>query len=282
VSGGPSVAVMIEPWRAHPLAWIHRAEARAIAGELARAGRNPGEIVFREGAVAGLPQPLLLRLSDPVMLAAAGALERAGTPYLGPSAGAMARCYDKWEAHRIATAAGIDCPATALAPEAGALAFPLVVKPRQGSDSIGVRLVRRAPVPARTRNERFIAQERIMGTELTVAVIHGRAGAPLRLALPEGTPYTFARKYLLRPGREPLADTALAERVRGLALDIARVLAIDWAARIDLIHETATGALRCLECDVAPLVGPGSAFAASLAAAGVPRAEQLALLLAAR
>ena len=282
MSGGPSVAVMIEPWRAHPLAWIHRGEARAIAGELARAGRAVTESVFREGAVADLPQPLLLRLSDPVMLAAARALERAGVPYVGPSAGAMARCYDKWEAHRIATGAGIDCPATALAPEAGALAFPLVVKPQQGSDSIGMRLVRRAPLPARARNAGFIAQEQVVGAELTVAVIHGRAGAPLRLVLPEGTPYTFARKYLLRPGREPLADAALAERIRGLALDIARVLAVDWAARIDLIHETATGALRFLECDVAPLVGPDSAFAASLAAAGVPRAEQLALLLAGR
>ena len=98
--------------------------------------------------------------------------------------------------------------------------------------------------------------------------------------MPEGTPYTFARKYLLRPGREPVADAALAERVRELALKIAGLFAVNWAARIDLIHETATGRLRFLECDVAPLVGPDSAFAASLAAAGVARAEQLELLLA--
>jgi len=273
---------MIEPWRAHPLAWIHRGEARAIVAELVRGGCPASEVVFREDAVAGPPRRLLLRLSDPVMLAAAQALERAGIPYLGPSAGAMARCYDKWEACRIATAAAVDCPATALAPEAGALAFPVIVRPRRGSDSIGLRLVRRAPIPARARSAGFIVQERIAGVELTVAVIHGRAGAPLRLLLPEGTPYTFTHKYLLRPGRAPLADAALAGRVRGLALEIARVLAVDWAARIDLIHETATGRLRFLECDVAPLVGPDSAFAASFAAAGVARAEQLELLLRAR
>ena len=34
-----------------------------------------------------------------------------------------------------------------------------------------------------------------------------------------------------------------------------------------------------LECDVAPLVGPDSVFAASFAAAGLARAEQLARLL---
>jgi D-alanine-D-alanine ligase-like ATP-grasp enzyme len=272
--------VVIEPWRVHPLAWIHRGEARAIAAELRRTGRAVAEIQFREDAVGSLPPgPLLLRLSDPVMQAAAQAFGRAGVAYLGPSAAVMVRCYDKWEAHRIATAGGVDCPATALANEAAGLPFPLIVKPRQGSDSIGMRLLRTGPLPARARTERNLVQSHIVGSELTVAVIGGRVGMPLKLALPEGTPYTFARKYLLRPARGSLADAALAERTRELALKIAGVYAVNWAARIDLIHETATGRLRFLECDVAPLVGPASAFAASLAAAGIARAEQLELLL---
>jgi hypothetical protein len=54
---------------------------------------------------------------------------------------------------------------------------------------------------------------------------------------------------------------------------------VDWAARVDLIHETETDRLRFLECDVAPLVGANSAFAASFAATGVSRAEQLRMLL---
>jgi len=275
--------VVIEPWRAHPLAWIHRGEARAIAGELRRAGREVREVRFRAGAVAELPPgPLLLRLSDPVMQVAAEALGRAGVPYLGPGAAVMARCYDKWVAHGIATAAGVDCPATALAADAAGLSFPLVVKPRWGSDSLGVRLVRSGPIPKRARSAGFVAQEWILGAELTVAVIADCVGMPLQLDLPAGAPYSFTRKYLLRPGRGPLADEALAERVRRLATGIAGVFAVDWAARIDLIHETATGRLRFLECDVAPLVGPDSAFAASLAAAGVPRLAQLELLLGPR
>jgi hypothetical protein len=51
------------------------------------------------------------------------------------------------------------------------------------------------------------------------------------------------------------------------------------AAHIDLIHETATDRLRLLECDVAPLIGAGSAFAASFEAAGISRAEQLRMLV---
>jgi hypothetical protein len=102
---------------------------------------------------------------------------------------------------------------------------------------------------------------------------------PLRIHLPEGTPYSFFRKCFLRPERSPLADTVLAERVRGTALKIAEVFGVNWAARIDLIHETLTGRVRFLECDVAPLVGAQSAFAASLQAAGIGRAEQLRMLL---
>ncbi len=129
------------------------------------------------------------------------------------------------------------------------------------------------------RTDDYIAQHYIRGTELTVAVLHKRAGMPLRIFLPEGTPYSFYRKYLLQPRRAPLADGDLAERVRRTALKIAGVFGVDWAARIDLIHETATDRLCFLECDVAPLIGARSAFAASLEAAGINRAEQLNMFL---
>jgi D-alanine-D-alanine ligase-like ATP-grasp enzyme len=68
--------------------------------------------------------------------------------------------------------------------------------------------------------------------------------------------------------------------VQHTALAAARALGVEWAARIDFIHERASGRLLFLECDAAPLVGPVSAFAASLAAGGMARAEQLARLLA--
>jgi D-alanine-D-alanine ligase-like ATP-grasp enzyme len=173
----------------------------------------------------------------------------------------------------------VDCPAPALASAAGTMPFPLVLKPRRGSDSIGVRFLSSGSIPARRRTERYIAQEHVRGTELTVAVFRDRAGMPLRIFLPEATPYSFFRKYLLRPARAPLADPGLAKRVRRTALHIAGIFGVDWAARIDLIHETRTGRLCFLECDVAPLVGAQSAFAASLEAAGMTRAEQLRVLL---
>ena len=275
-----NVTVLRESWRPHPLAWIHRAEAGSIAEELRRAGYTVRLVRFGDDSVSGLlPGRLLLRVSDPVMLAAVRTLTRSATPFLGPGATVMEHCYDKYEAHRIATANGVDCPVTALASEASTMPYPLVLKPRQGSDSIGVRLLRNGPIPAHARTDGYIAQQQVRGAELTVAVFRDRAGMPLRILLPEATPYSFFRKYMLRPRQAPLADADLAERVRRTALEIAEIFGVDWAARIDLIHETRTDRLRFLECDVAPLVGAHSAFAGSLEAAGMSRAEQLRMLL---
>ena len=276
-----NLTVLRDPWRLHPLAWIHRIEARAIATELERLGHAVTLLPFRENRIADLPPgPLLLRLSDPVMLRAARALAKQARPFTGPDAAVMESCYDKYEASRLAASRGIDCPATTLAPDAGTLAFPMVLKPRRGSDSIGVKLQRAGPIPPRLRTQAHIAQEQVHGIELTVGVLRGRAGLPLRILLPEGTPYTFIRKYVFTPGREVLAHEPLAERVRNTALAIARLFRINWAARIDFLYDPLRARLCFLECDAAPLVGPASTFAGSLTAAGIERTEQLKLLIA--
>jgi D-alanine-D-alanine ligase-like ATP-grasp enzyme len=211
----------------------------------------------------------LLRLSDPVMLRVTETLTRAGIPYIGPGAAVLQLCYDKRAATERVAAAGIARPGDATS-------FPMIVKPRRGSDSLGVRIARAGPLPD---PEQYVAQEQVIGTELTVSVLHETVGRPLRIALPEGTLYSFARKYLLRARREPLADAALGERVRETALRIAALLGVDWAARVDFIYDAKRDRLCFLECDVAPLIGIGSAFSVSLLAAGMPRAEQLRRLI---
>ncbi|TMG73838.1 MAG: ATP-grasp domain-containing protein [Betaproteobacteria bacterium] len=260
-----------EPWRAHPLAWIHRAEAAEIARELGVPLATLGE--------PALERRPILRLSDAEMLRVASELTRAGVAYCGPRAEVMQVCYDKLQATRLVAGEGIDCPKTALANSSGALDFPLVGKPRRGSDSLGVRLMRKGPLPERYRSAEFVVQEYVRGTEITIGLIGARIGRPLAIGLPRGTPYSFVRKYLFRPPRELLPDLRLAMQTREAAARIARLLAVNWAARIDFIAEPG-GRLCFLECDVAPLVGRRSAFAASLAAGGIDRAEQLRLLVA--
>ncbi|MFN2643648.1 MAG: ATP-grasp domain-containing protein [Burkholderiales bacterium] len=263
---------MRESWRAHPLAWIHRAEARAIARELG----VPLATLGTQGATAQRP---LLRLSDPQLLRVATELTHAGLSYCGPRAEVMELCYDKLQATRLVAGEGVDCPKTALANAPGGLDFPLVVKPRRGSDSLGVRLVRKGPLAERYRNGDYLLQERVRGTEITVAVLAGRIGRPLAIGLPPGTIYSFSRKYLLRPRHELVQEVQLAMRVREAAARIARLLAVNWAARVDFIADS-RGRLCFLECDVAPLIGARSAFTESLLAAGIHRDEQLRLLTA--
>lgn len=221
--------------------------------------------------------PALLRLSDPELLRVAEFFTRAGLRYFGPRPEVMQVCYDKLQAMRLVEPEGIGCPRTLPANAASGIAFPLVLKPRRGSDSIGVRLVAKGPIPPRYRTGEYLAQEYVRGREVTVGVIRGRVGRPLELGLQPGEIYTFTRKYLRRPPRSPLADLAVAARVREVALKIARLFALNWAARLDFIAEPG-GRLCFLECDVAPMISADSAFGASLSAAGIERAEQLELL----
>ncbi|HEY1326652.1 MAG TPA: ATP-grasp domain-containing protein [Casimicrobiaceae bacterium] len=268
--------VLHDAWRLHPLTWIHRGEARRIACELRRNGHAVRRAAFGRSSFAeSRGGRHILRLCDPVMFEAVEALSSTGVPYIGPGFEAMKRCYDKYAATRLLAAGGFTCPETALGTEADRIDFPVVLKPRWGSDSIGVRRYERGPVPARKRNERYIVQRHVRGADITVGVLNGEAGFPLHIRIPDGTLYTFARKYVLRPRIEPLAEQPFATRVRVEAARIAAALGVDWAARVDFIHERAGDLLYFLECDVAPLVGPGSAFDTSLRAAGLTRSEQL-------
>jgi D-alanine-D-alanine ligase len=209
------------------------------------------------------------------MFEAVEALSSAEVPYIGPGFDAMKRCYDKYAASRLLAADGFTCPETELGTEADRIDLPIVLKPRRGSDSIGLRHYARGPVPASKRNERYIVQRYIRGADITIGVLNGQAGAPLRIQVPDGALYTFARKYVLRPHIVPVADPRFATRVRVEAMRIAATLGVDWAARIDFIHEPRSDMLYFLECDVAPLLGRGSAFDRSLRAAGLARSEQL-------
>jgi D-alanine-D-alanine ligase-like ATP-grasp enzyme len=243
--------------------------------------RHAGRIVTVARYRDAVPPPalLLLRLSDPVMRRAARLLGESGASYFGPSTTSLELCYDKWTASRLVAESGIACPESRLATNADSLRRPIVLKPRRGSDSIGLRFVDKGRIPRLARNDHTLAQTRIIGPEFTVGVINGVAGLPLRLLLPEGTPYTFVRKYLLRPAREALTE---APEVREAALHVASVVKANWAVRVDFMLERGSKRLMFLECDAAPLVGPNSAFAESLAAAGMARCEQLSHLLGGR
>ncbi|WP_308020014.1 ATP-grasp domain-containing protein [Streptomyces sp. SP2-10] len=137
-----------------------------------------------EAPVAGV-----LTSSEYYVPAAAALASRLGLP--GPSADAVRACRDKAEQRRILAAAGVGVPGFAVvstadaAVSAAATRLPVVVKPVQGSGSLGVRLCsdldevagHAGALLAATTNERGVAtpgrilvEEYLTGAEFSVEV----------------------------------------------------------------------------------------------------------------
>lgn len=113
-----------------------------------------------------------------------GELERDGIAVLLPHPPFVALCLDKYVLMRRLDRAGIAVPATRLAAEgAEGLRYPLVVKPRRGRGSRGVRItdspakldeaLRASAYPA----AELILQEQLPGTEFTASVVVWRDGS---------------------------------------------------------------------------------------------------------
>ena len=94
---------------------------------------------------------LIISLNDlelPVLAEASGMLEREGVRAIVSSPEVIGTCFDKWETYRFLVQHNIPSPKTFLTLEeatsalaAGDASFPLIVKPRWGSASIGIQIV---------------------------------------------------------------------------------------------------------------------------------------------
>lgn len=156
-----------------------------------------------EGAAAVVP------LVDEELLHVGGLAED-GVAVLLPLPGFVATCLDKYRLMRELDAAGIGVPRTRLASEWPTDTFDaargLVVKPRSGRGSRGVRFVDSVGDLARVVAEsglpadELIVQERITGPEYTVSVVVWRDGGvqavvPKEVVLKQGvTKYAVTRR----------------------------------------------------------------------------------------
>ena len=182
--------------------------------------------------------------SSEYYIATAAACARAlGLP--GPAPEAVRACRDKREQREILRAAGVAGPAFAAARtvaqvHAAGIPYPVVVKPGQGSGSVGVRLCadreqaeahaarllqaagneRGLPVPAEILVEQYLT-----GSEHSVEVFRGRSVATVDKHL--GPPPWFVETGHDTPSRLP------ADRVRLLveaAEEAVAALGLDWGA----------------------------------------------------
>lgn len=232
---------------------------------------------------------LIISVNDLELIGLAEAAPRfraAGTIPVVASPEIIALCQDKWAAFHALSAAGILVPATYLSLDEarqaltrGALRFPLVVKPRWGSTSIGVEIVEndqelalaweRGQVQApRTTPARWlrtdparclIVQEFVRGQEYGLDVINDLSGRHAA---------TLARRKLaMRAGNTDRAVSVADPRLDALGRTLGELLGHPGCLDVDVI--AAGGTFRVL--DVNPRLGGGYPFS-HLAGADLPAA----------
>ncbi len=228
-----------------------------------------------------------------------GLIELAGIPLVGCGTLASALCMDKDRAHRLAAAAGVSVPRSALI-EAGTegekmealaaeIGYPLFVKPVRAGSSFGVT---RVPGAARLRaavelalqyDRQVILEEAIEGVEVGCAVMGKHCltvGEVDEIELSGGF-FDFVEKYTLKtsaihvPAR---LSSPKAEEVKETAKCLYRALDCSGFARVDLFL-TPQGRLVFNEINTIPGFTEHSRFPGMMKAAGLPFGELLSRMI---
>lgn len=218
-----------------------------------------------------------------------GLFELMGIPVVGCGTLASALCMDKYRAHQIVQAAGIEAP-RALVLERGAgmesahalaeqLGYPLFVKPVRAGSSFGItKVADRKSLPAAVAragqyDREIILEEAIPGFEVGCAVMGNDSltvGEVDEIELREGF-FDYTEKYTLKtsaihtPARIPAAT---ARRVKDAARIIYRALGCSGFARVDMFL-TPEGKIVFNEVNTIPGFTEHSRFPRMMEAAGM-------------
>ena len=219
-------------------------------------------------------------------------LEARKIAFTGPGADASSRAFDKEIAKQIAGGAGVRIAQSVhLSPDPKVMRKTLrdmlamhgriVAKPVAGGSSVGLYHLRAAAEvePAAMgiegSEDRYLAEQFIEGTELTVGVVDGpggpRALPPSEVRIEQGRAFDFEGKYLgkgtreITPAEVPRDVTHAAQQ---LALDVHRALGCEGYSRTDLIV-SAQGPVF-LELNTLPGLTRASFIPQQLAAEGTP------------
>lgn len=221
-------------------------------------------------------------------------LEFVGIPYVGSRSAGSRLAWDKPTAKSIVAQAGVQTPASITLPkdsfrELGAsavldlllenLSLPLAVKPAQGGSALGITLVEtpedlpRAMVYAYTYHDVVLVEQRIIGTEITVAVLDTGDGPVALPAVEIDSPdrfYNFETRINLgqthfhTPAR---ISAEAAARAAEVAITAHRELGLTAMSRSDLIVDAA-GTPWFLEASIIPSLTESAPYPLALEAAG--------------
>lgn len=218
----------------------------------------------------------LLDVDATVLAATESRLRDVGVVVVGPDASAVEVCNDKLLMAERLAAVGVASPPTVRGLDAardrvaaGDWTYPLVIKPRWGTGSLGVlratddaglvagiawahhevRASRHGPGPGRSGDPDLLVQPVVHGTEYGLDVVCDLDGTFVGCVARE--------KLAMRAGETEVARTVAPERFAGLARDIAAAIRPRASIDVDLIVD---GDGRAWVLDVNPRIGGGYPF----------------------
>jgi len=294
----------------------HEREVSLRSGRrLAAALRETGASVREWDVDASLIERLRTEPPDAVAIALHGGegengsvqavLELLGVPFVGTSAPACRRAWDKPTAKAELARAGLLTPDWVALPHTtfralGAQAvldamvdrldLPLVLKPDQGGSALGVHVVTdRAELPAAmvgclAYSDTVLVERFVAGTEVAVAVVHDgaepRALPPVEIE-PVGGSYDYSARYT--PGAAAFTyparlDAAVLKALQEAALAAHQLLGLRDVSRTDAIVDAA-GRVQILEVNVSPGLTDTSLLPIAARAAGMELGELYAALV---
>ncbi|MGH8180915.1 MAG: D-alanine--D-alanine ligase family protein [Steroidobacteraceae bacterium] len=208
-------------------------------------------------------------------------LDLAGLAYTGSNHIASAAAMDKDLSKRLFRAAGVPTADWRMAPVtaqevAGALGWPVVVKPNKQGSTVGLSVVRApdaltaALALAQRYDDEVMVERFIPGRELTVGVLEGRA-LPVGEIIAPREVFDYQAKYQAGGAREIFPadlDPDIAARVQDLAVRAHAALKLGAYSRIDFRMD-AQGGIWCLEANSLPGMTAASLLPQAARAAGI-------------
>ena len=203
-------------------------------------------------------------------------LELIGVPYTGSGPLASALAMDKGMAKRLLEREGVLTPPWQeivygkedIDVMSEMLPVPSAVKIVNGGSSIGVELpenrkeLHQALSGILRYGNRIIVEEKIIGREMTVPVLDGKALSPIEIVPPDGASFDYVAKY--QSGKEGAAEICPADitmqentALREAAEKVHRILKLSVYSRSDFILDKA-GRAWFLEVNTLPGMTPNS------------------------
>jgi D-alanine-D-alanine ligase len=192
-------------------------------------------------------------------------LDRAGLPHFGSGLPAI-QCISKAYWKPILAAAGVPTPRwqhldEVVGAQSISLAYPLIAKPAEGAESVGIFFVgdeveRGALRSAdRAASDGMIVEEYSRCREFTVTVIGNtpRVAWPIEVVLPAGSRLlsNSLKEHAIRDTVRPIGDDATLRPVEELAIAACDALGVEDWARVDIVERT-DGELVVIDVNVMP------------------------------